>query len=203
MNDTLAISMTRRAGLRPTAITNAALVLLGALIVALLAQVRIPLPFTPVPITGQTLGVLLVAAALGSRRGAASLGLYLAGGLAGLPFFTGGASGLAYLTGATGGYLIGFLAAGWLVGRLAERGWTRSWLKMAALFTVGTLVIYTFGAAYLSTFVGLRGALATGVWPFLVGDAIKALLAAALLPAAWKLTALVFHKKGEHTDSPL
>lgn len=189
MYDTLALSLTRRAGIRLTAITNAALVLLGTMIVALLAQVRIPLPFTPVPITGQTLGVLLVAAALGSRRGAASLGLYLAGGLAGLPFFTGGASGLAHLTGSTGGYLVGFLAAAALVGWLAERGWTRSWYKVAALFFVGTLVIYVFGAAYLAVFVGLKNALLAGVWPFLAGDAIKAALAAILLPAAWKLAA--------------
>lgn len=187
MDNTLAISLTRRAGLRLTAVTDAALVLLGTLIVALLAQVRIPLPFTPVPITGQTLGVLLVAAALGSRRGVASLALYLIAGMAGLPFFTASASGLAYLTGATGGYLIGFLPAAALVGWLAERGWTRSWCGMAALFTLGSGVIYLFGAGYLATFVGLRAALAAGVWPFLVGDAIKALLAAALLPAAWKL----------------
>lgn len=187
MNDTLALSLTRRAGLRLTAVTNAALVLLGTMLVALLAQVRIPLPFTPVPITGQTLGVLLVAAALGSRRGASSLGLYLAGGLAGLPFFTGGGSGLAYLTGATGGYLIGFLAAAALVGGLAERGWTHSWVRTAALFSLGSLVIYAFGAAYLAVFVGLRQAVMVGVWPFLPGDAIKAVLAAALLPAAWKL----------------
>jgi biotin transport system substrate-specific component len=188
MNDTLALSLTRRAGLRLTTVTNVALVLLGTLIIALLAQVRILLPFTPVPVTGQTLGVLLVAASLGSRRGTASLGLYLAGGLAGLPFFTGGASGLAYFSGVTGGYLIGFLAAALLVGRLAEHGWTRSWYKMAALFALGTLVIYLFGAAYLATFTGLRQALVAGVWPFLPGDVIKAALAAALLPAAWKLS---------------
>lgn len=187
MNDTFALTLTRRAGIRLTVVTNIAVVLLGTLIVALLAQVRIVLPFTPVPITGQTLGVLLVAAALGSRRGTASLGLYLVGGLAGLPFFTGGAAGLAHLTGPTGGYLVGFLAAAALVGGLAERGWTRSWYKMAALFTLGSLVIYVFGAMYLSTFIGLRQALAAGVWPFLPGDVIKAILAAALLPAAWKL----------------
>lgn len=187
MNDTLALTLTRRAGLRLTAVTDAALALLGALFVALLAQVRIPLPFTPVPITGQTLGVLLAAAALGSRRGTASLALYLAGGLAGLPFFTGGGSGLAYLSGTTGGYLVGFLAAAALVGWLAERGWTRNWYQTAALFTLGSVVIYLFGAAYLATFVGLRPALSAGVLPFLPGDAIKAFLAAALLPAAWKL----------------
>lgn len=187
MNETLALTLTHRAGLRLSAVTNAALILLGALIVALLAQVRIALPFTPVPITGQTLGVLLVAAALGSHRGAASLGLYLGGGLAGLPFFSGGGSGLAYLSGPTGGYLVGFLAAAALVGWLAEHGWTRTAYKTAALFTLGSLVIYAFGAASLAAFVGLRQALMVGVWPFLPGDALKAILAAALLPAAWKM----------------
>ncbi len=189
MQGTLSLQWTRRIGLRQSAVTSAALVLLGTAAVALLAQVRIPLPFTPVPITGQTLGVLLIAAVLGARLGMASLELYLAGGLAGLPFFTGGASGLAHLTGPTGGFLAGFLAAALVVGALAERGWTRSWQKTAALFALGSLVIYICGAAYLSIFTGLRQALLIGVLPFLPGDLLKAILAAALLPAAWKLTA--------------
>ncbi len=189
MQGTLSLHLSRRFGFRLTAVTNAALVLLGTAAIALLAQVRIPLPFTPVPITGQTLGVLLIAAVLGARRGTASLGLYLAGGLVGLPFFAGGGSGLAHLTGPTGGFLVGFLAAAVIVGSLAERGWTRSWLKTAALFAIGSLVIYFCGAVYLSVFVGLRQALAMGVLPFIPGDVVKAALAAALLPAAWKISA--------------
>lgn len=189
MQGTLSHHLTNRIGLRQTAATNAALVLLGTAAIALLAQVRIPVPFTPVPITGQTLGVLLLAAVLGSRRGTVSLGLYLAGGLVGLPFFAGGGSGLAHLTGPTGGFLAGFLAATFIVGVLAEHGWTRTWQKTAALFAIGSLVIYIFGAAYLSVLVGLRQALAMGVLPFILGDVIKATLAAALLPAAWKIAA--------------
>ena len=189
MQGTLSLQWTHRTGIRQSAVTSAALVLLGTAAVALLAQVRIPLPFTPVPITGQTLGVLFIAAVLGARLGTASLGLYLAGGLAGLPFFTGGASGLAHLTSPTGGFLAGFLAAALVVGALAERGWTRSWQKTAALFALGSLVIYVCGAAYLSIFTGLRQALLIGVLPFLPGDLLKAILAAALLPVAWKLTA--------------
>lgn len=189
MQGTLSLQWTHRIGLRQTAITSSAWVLLGTAGIALLAQVRIPLPFTPVPITGQTLGVLLIAAVLGARLGTASLGLYLAGGLAGLPFFTGGGSGLAHLTGPTGGFLVGFLAAAFIVGVLAERGWTRTWQKTAVLFALGSLVIYIFGAAYLALFTGLRQAITLGVLPFILGDAIKATLAAAVLPAAWKITA--------------
>lgn len=166
------------------------LILSGALFTALLAQVRIPLPFTPVPLTGQTFAVLLVAAALGARRGAASLGLYAALGLAGLPVFAGGASGLAYVLGPTGGYLLGFVLAAWLTGRLAERGLDRrirtAWLP----FLAGTMVIYACGAGWLALSLGVTKALALGVLPFLVGDAVKIMLAALALPAAWKLTCL-------------
>jgi biotin transporter BioY len=102
------------------------LIVLGALFVAVLAQIEIPLPFTPVPITGQTFGVLLVGAALGSKRGAASLASYLSMGIVGLPFFAGGAHGLDILIGATGGYLIGFVVAAYVIGLLAERGLERS-----------------------------------------------------------------------------
>ncbi len=189
MHETLALNFTRRLGIRQGWLTNFAFVVLGTLIVALLAQVRIPLPFTPVPVTGQTLGVLLVAAALGFRRGTASLGLYVTAGIAGLPFFTGGGAGLAALTGPTGGYLVGFVAAAALVGFLAERGWDRTWYKVAALFSLGSLVIYFFGAAYLSTLIGLDKAWAAGVLPFIPGDILKAALAAWILPAAWKLGA--------------
>lgn len=162
------------------------LIVTGSLLVAALAQVRLPLPFTPVPVTGQTFGVLLIGALLGSRRGAASLSLYLAGGAAGLPFFSGFGSGLGYLMGPTGGYLLGFVAAAYLLGLLAERGLERRWQTALFPFVAGTLVIYACGAAWLAVFVGLQNALALGVWPFLLGDALKALLAAALLPAAWK-----------------
>ncbi len=163
------------------------LIVLGALVVAALAQVVIPLPFTPVPITGQTFGVLLVGAALGSKRGAASLASYLAMGLVGLPFFAGGAHGLNILFGATGGYLIGFIVTAYLVGLLAERGLERSVRTSILPFLVGTVIIYVFGVAWLTVVLGsFNKALAAGLLPFLIGDMIKLVAASVALPAAWK-----------------
>ena len=159
----------------------------GALLVAILAQVRIPLPFTPIPLTGQTFAVLLVGAALGSRRGLASLSLYSLVGALGLPVFAGGAAGAAYAFGLTGGYLLGFIVAAYVTGLLAERGLERSIRTSILPFLAGTLVIYALGAGWLSVQFGLEKALALGVLPFLVGDAIKLALAAIALPAAWKL----------------
>lgn len=163
------------------------LITISALFVAAFAQIRIPLPFTPVPLTGQTFAVLLVGAALGSKRGAASLALYTLMGALGLPFFAGGASGLAYLSGPTLGYLVGFVAAAYVVGLLAEKGLERSVRTSLVPFLIGTLIIYIFGAGWLTILFGAEQALALGVLPFLVGDAIKIALAALALPMAWKL----------------
>jgi biotin transport system substrate-specific component len=163
------------------------LVVAGSLLVAALAQVAIPLlPFTPVPITGQTFGVLLVGAGLGSKRGAASLGLYTLAGALGLPFFAGGASGLS---GPTVGYLLGFVAAAFIIGLLAERGMDRRLRTSILPFLVGTAVIYLFGATWLAFYLHLtpQDAIARGVLPFLVGDALKMLAAGLALPAAWRL----------------
>ena len=164
------------------------LIALGTLFVAILAQVRIPLPFTPVPLTGQTFAVLLVGAMLGSKRGMASLALYLVLGALGLPVFAGGASGIAYLSGATLGYLVGFVAAAAVVGLLAERGLERSVRTSLLPFFVGTVIIYALGVAWLSLVYGSFGqAVAAGLVPFLIGDAVKLVAAALVLPAAWKL----------------
>ena len=164
------------------------LILLGALLVAGLAQIEIPLPFTPVPITGQTFGVLLVSAALGSKRGAASLLSYLAWGTIGLPFFAGGAHGLNILIGATGGYLIGFIIAAYVIGFLAERGLERSVRTSLIPFLVGTVIIYVCGIAWLTAVIGsFSKALVAGLLPFLIGDTIKLIAASLVLPAAWKL----------------
>ena len=169
-----------------TLVRDLSLVMAGSLLMALLAQVRIPLGFTPVPLTGQTLGVLLVGALLGSRRGAAALALYIAEGVLGLPFFAGGGSGWAYLLGPTGGYLLGFVAAASVVGWLAERGLERK-LRTALLpFAAGTLVIYLCGAGWLAVLMGVQKAFALGVLPFLFGDVLKALFAALLLPGLWQ-----------------
>ena len=163
------------------------LIVLGALFVAALAQVEIPLPFTPVPITGQTFGVLLVGAALGSKRGAAALASYLALGIVGLPFFAGGAHGLGVVVGATGGYLIGFVIAAYLIGVLADRGLERSVRTSLLPFVVGTLIIYVCGVAWLAVMLGnLSKALAAGLLPFLIGDALKLVAASLALPGAWR-----------------
>lgn len=165
---------------------NIALVFGGAALTAVAAQIQIPM--WPVPMTMQTFAVLLVAAALGAKRGSLSLALYLAMGAAGLPVFAGAKS----LTGVlpTAGYLVGFVAAAALVGWMASRGFSKSPLKVALSFTLGSVVIYGFGVTGLMLSLGLdlSAAVTAGVIPFLVGDAVKAGLAAALLPLAWKLT---------------
>ncbi len=164
------------------------LITAGALFVAILAQVKIPLPFTPVPLTGQTFAVLLAAAVLGSKRGAASMAFYIALGAFGLPVFAGGAAGMAYLSGATLGYLIGFVFAAYVIGSLAERGLERNIRTSLLPFLVGTIIIYTFGVAWLAILLGSFGkAVTAGLIPFLVGDIIKLIAAALSLPAAWKL----------------
>ena len=185
MYPTLALTLTRRISARSAILTDVALILVGSLLVAALAQVSIPLPFTPVPITGQTFAVLIVGAALGSKRGAASLVAYVAEGLAGLPVFALGKSGLAVLLGPTGGYLVGFVVAAFVVGLLAEHGLDRNWKTAIVPFLVGTVAIYLFGASWLAVFVGLDKALASGLYPFLIGDAIKLVLAAVAMPSAW------------------
>ncbi len=185
MHATLGLTVTRRLGLRQTLAADLILVAVGGLLVAGFAQVRIPIPFSPVPITGQTFAVLLVGAALGSRRGAASLLLYLAVGSGGLPVFAGGAAGAARLLGPTGGYLLGFVPAAYVIGILAERGYDRRWTSALPVFLIGHLIIYAAGVAWLSQFVGLAQAVLTGVVPFILLDAVKALLAAAALPSGW------------------
>jgi len=165
---------------------DAALVAGGSLLVALAAQVTIRLPFSPVPVTGQTLAVLLVGALLGSRRGAASMLAYLVEGLIGLPVYAGGASGLAYAMGPTGGYLVGFVAAAFVTGWLAERGWDRRAGTTALAMLAGNVTIYAFGLPWLAIYVG-RQAAALGLLPYIVGDVAKLALATLSLPIGWNL----------------
>jgi len=163
----------------------------GSWLVAALAQIEIKLPFTPVPITGQTLGVLLVGASLGSSLGAVSLALYLAQGAIGLPFFSGGDSGLEFLrlSAATGGYLWGFIASAAVVGALAERRWDRSIRSSIGEMFLGELVLYAIAIPWLmqALDVPFTKALELGFTPFVVGDTIKLLAAAGLLPLAWRV----------------
>jgi len=167
----------------------------GSLLIAGLAQVSIPLPFTPVPITGQTLGVLLVGAAFGPALGAATLGLYLIEGAIGLPFFAEGASGSSVLgfASASGGYLWGFVLASALVGALARRGWDRSVRTAIGAMLLGEIVLYAVGLPWLHRAlpaltggpVRLEDTLAAGLYPFVIGDLLKLLVAALALPGAW------------------
>lgn len=161
------------------------LVFSGALLTALFAQIQIPM--YPVPMTLQTLAVLLIAAAMGPTRAMSSMGLYIAMGAAGLPVFAGAKALGAVMP--TAGYLVGFVVAGAVVGFLATRGFAKTPLSVGMVFALGSLVIYIFGAGWLMIGLGLSlpQALAGGVIPFLVGDAVKAAAAAALLPIAWKL----------------
>ncbi len=154
----------------------------GSLLLALLAQVSIPLPFTPVPITGQTFGVALLALCWGSRRAGASFTLYLAEGSVGLPFFAMGKSGLPF--GPTGGYLIGMLVASLVVGFLADRGYARSTITAFFCCVVGSLITFACGLTVLSFFLPASAVLGAGLIPFLPGDLIKNTLAAVIASTA-------------------
>jgi biotin transport system substrate-specific component len=152
-----------------------------------LAQIAIPLPFTPVPITAQTFGVLLTGAVLGSRRGFAAMLVYLAEGAAGMPVFAGGTAGWLIISGPTGGYLASYPLAAFAVGFLAERGWDRNFFRAAVAMVVGEVIIYAVGVPWLSHFIGGHSAVALGLTPFIGGDIAKLILAAAILPSAWAL----------------
>ncbi|MEY9878106.1 biotin transport system substrate-specific component [Streptacidiphilus sp. MAP12-33] len=166
-------------------VRDAALVLGGAAFTGLAAQLSVPVPGSPVPVTGQTLAALLVGTALGARRGGASMALYLLAGLAGVPWLAGGASGMSVSI----GYAVGFVVAGALVGALARRGADRSPLRTAAAMVLGNLVIYAVGVPWLAVAAHLNPAQAAsaGLYPFLIGDALKIAFAMGLLPGAWKL----------------
>lgn len=167
-------------------VRDGALVLGGAGLVGLFAQVSVPLPFTPVPITGQTFAVLLVAASLGTIRGVLSMIVYTVAGMAGVPWFAEHTSGVAM---ASFGYVLGFIVAAAVVGTLAERGATRTPLRTATVMVIGSVVIYACGVTWLKASLGVSWstAIALGLTPFLIGDAIKVTLAAGLFPTTWRL----------------
>jgi biotin transport system substrate-specific component len=161
------------------------LVLGAAGFVGALAQISVHLSFTPVPVTGQTLGVLLAGTALGWKRGTIAMTVYMLAGLAGVPWFAGGASGYA---GASFGYVAGFVCCAALCGFLAERGADRVIVKSVPAMLAGEVLMYGAGVTWLAFYlhVGPARAIALGLTPFLIGDAIKAAVAAVLLPAAWE-----------------
>jgi biotin transport system substrate-specific component len=188
---TLRLAVFPRSGL----LVDVLLVIAGAGLVSLAAQIEIPLGFTPVPISGQTFAVLLVGASLGPLLGASSLLLYFCVGLVGAPVYSGGDSGWSIVKGATGGYLVGFIVAAALTGWLAQRRWDRHFNSAVAAMLSGSVVIYLFGLPWLARQIdaGVEDTLEAGLYPFVVGDLIKLYLAGMLLPGAWRL---VKHLRG-------
>ena len=167
-----------------SAVTKAALVVFGSLLLAVSAQFKIPL--YPVPVTGQTLVVLLIGMTYGPRLGGITVAAYLFEGALGLPAFAGGAAGVAVLMGPTAGYLFGFLLAAIAMGYLAERGMGRTVVSTIAAMVIGNCVVYLCGALWLANFIGFGQAIVMGVLPFLYGDALKLVVAAGLMPWAWR-----------------
>jgi biotin transport system substrate-specific component len=166
-------------------VSDVVLVLVGVVLTALAAQVQIPA--LPVPFTLQTLAVLVIGATYGSSRGAITMSAYAVVGVLGFPVFAGGASGFAVIFGATGGFLLGFIFAAALIGRLAELNWSSDALKMFVSYVLGSAVIYAIGVPVLamSAFASDLVAAMTYMLPYLIWDAVKAVIAAALLPTAW------------------
>jgi len=178
-----------------TTIHEVFLVLGGSLFVALSSRIVLVLPFTPVPVTGQTLAVLAIGATLGARRGALSLLAYLLEGAMGLPVFAGGAAGIARLVGPTGGYLWGFVAAAYVVGSLVERGWGRRLPTALASLSIGNASLYLFGLSWLARFVGVDKALPLGLYPFVAGDLVKMVLVASAMVVGRKVLSIAHGKE--------
>jgi biotin transport system substrate-specific component len=163
------------------------IIICGSLLVGISAKIRVYLPFTPVPVTGQTFVVLMLGALFGSYRGALTMLAYLLEGVLGLPVFT-SVTGAAALFGPTGGYLVGFIVAAYIVGRLAEMGWDRRVLTTVAAMLIGDAVLLAFGFVWLTLLLAdVKTAFIAGVVVFLPGDILKITLAAAILPVSWKL----------------
>jgi biotin transport system substrate-specific component len=167
-------------------VRDVALVLGGAALTGLAAQLAVPVPGSPVPVTGQTFAALLVGVGLGARRGLASMALYAVAGVLGVPWFSGGQAGAGFVS---FGYVLGMVLAAGVVGALARRGGDRGVLRTAGTMAVGTAVIYAVGVPYLAVaaHMSVSQAVAAGLVPFLLGDALKAVLAMGALPAAWRL----------------
>ena len=171
-------------------IYDAVLIIIGSLVIALFAQIAVG---WPVPITGQTFAVLMIGVLFGSKRGSLAVLTYILEGAAGLAFFAQGKAGITALAGPTGGYLVGFIFAAYIVGLLAERGWDKRIETTILTMIFGNLIIYAFGLGWLFVLASsgkltdAKGILVVGLYPFIIGDIIKIAVAAALLPAGWKL----------------
>ena len=179
---------------RAGALHNTLLVVAASVVTALAAQIAIPVPWSPVPVTGQTFAVLLSGATLGARRAFLAQALYLVEGASGLPVFAGGAAGLAILAGPTGGYLAAFPLAAAVTGALAGRGWDRRFATMFAAMLIGSAVIFALGLIQLSRFLPAAQVLGAGLLPFIPGDLVKSGLASLAFPAAWRLA----NRRGGH-----
>lgn len=173
MSSPLIADAIRPARARSAWIYDAALVAGFSLVIALCGQVAFPLSFTPVPVTLQTLAVLMAGCLLGSGRGALAVLAYLGEGFAGLPVFSAGRAGISHLLGPTGGYLLGFVAAAFIVGMFAERGAGRSWQGTLVMLMVGNIVLYIPGVVWLGAYTGMDRAVSLGFVPFVVGDVLK------------------------------
>ena len=189
MNQTLTIPQTLHDRVvRGRVLYDVVLVIAGSALIAIAAQIAIPVPFSPVPLTMQPLAVLLVGVVLGSKRGAAAAILYLLEGLSGLPVFAQGHGGAVWLAGATAGYLYSYPFAAFVAGWFSERGWGTTVLRAIAGMLVALAVIYIGGFAWLMLVTGnARVAYGIGVAPFIAADIIKVMFGAAILPWAQKL----------------
>lgn len=186
-----ASAVTLRTALLPrtSVMTDTLLVAGGAGFIALVAQLAFYLPFTPVPVTGLTFGVIVTGAAMGLVRGLLATALYVVAGVAGLPVYADASYGIEVLLGVTGGYLVGSVLAAALTGFLAEKAWDRKVVSAVPAMLLGELVIFTVGVAWLMVVldVGLGQGLALGLVPFILGEVVKLVAAGLLLPGAWKL----------------
>lgn len=160
----------------------------GSILLTLLARLSIPVPFSPVPITGQTFGILFLGAVLGKRNGTLSVIMYISEGLIGLPVFAGGSMGFLYLLGPTGGYLIGFIPAVFVVGYLSEKGFCNRISTTFLTMLLGTAVIFSFGLSWLAITAGLITAFSIGLYPYLIGAGIKIALATVIISSINKIT---------------
>ena len=166
---------------------NILLILSGTIFLALMSQLTIPLPFTPVPITGQTFAVMLIGLVYGKKLGSSTVITYIAAGSAGLPIFAGFSGGLPFFT-PSGGYIIGFFFAALICGYFADKGWTKYPVKLIAVLIIAHTVLYFFGLLQLNIFLPNKNVFAIGLYPFIAGDVIKMMILSALLPTVWKFT---------------
>ncbi len=184
-NDSL-VSFLQKEG-KSSTLSNISICLCGVAGLSALAQISLPLPFTPVPITAQTFGVIVMGSSFGGPRAILTTLLYVCLGLAGAPVFSEASSGMGILLGPTGGYLVGFVASAYVMGKMSERKLDRKFKTSLPLFLVGHLIIFLCGLAGLSQFVSLDALLQKGFYPFIPGMLIKTALAGLLTPTVWKL----------------